>query len=223
MADPDVRIVHGEVVDPSGGPIQPPAGGSDGGRGSLAPPDPRADAGWLGGGHGRVEVRTFGVPRVPGGIAVWAGVILLALGLYLLFSAIYPPVAVAGSAIIAGIGVALVGAGLTRRRGTWSIYVGAIVLAGGLAGIGQAAGILPGGGWTTLAIGIALVGLGGYRSGRGAGARPLLYVGGALAIVGGIQAAGSVIPGFPTLGQLAVPVILAAVGGLVIARALRRP
>ncbi len=209
MPEPDVRIVHGEVIDPSGGP--------------LDAPDPWADAASAGPGYGRIEVRTFGVPRVPGGIVVWTGGVLLGLGLYLLLSAIYPPIAVAGSAVIAGIGAVLVGAGVTRRRGAWSIYVGAIVLAGGLAGLGQAAGFLPAGGWTSLAIGIALVGLGGYRLGRGAGARPLLYVGGALVVVGGIQAAGSVIPGFPTLGQLAVPVILAAIGALVIVRALRRP
>jgi hypothetical protein len=80
---------------------------------------------------------------------------------------------------------------------------------------------LPGGGWTTLAIGRALLGLGAWRRGRGAGGRTLAVVGGVLAAVGGIQAAGSVIPGFPSLGQLVIPVVIVGIGALVLTRALR--
>jgi hypothetical protein len=42
-----------------------------------------------------------------------------------------------------------------------------------------------------------------------------------LAAVGGIQAAGSVIPGFPSLGQLVIPVVIVGIGALVLTRALR--
>ncbi len=44
-----------------------------------------------------------------------------------------------------------------------------------------------------------------------------------MAVLGGVQAAGSVIPGFPTLGQLVVPVLLGGLGLIVLVRALRRP
>ncbi len=52
--------------------------------------------------------------------------------------------------------------GRVRRRGR---------ARGGLAGLGQAAGFLPGGGWTTLAIGIAFLVLAAYRARRGRGPR----------------------------------------------------
>ena len=123
--------------------------------------------------------------------------------------------------VVALAGAVLLGLGLTRRRGAWTIYVGAVVLAGGLAGLGQAAGLLPGGGWTTLAIGIALLGLAAYRSRRGPGARPLAVVVRApRRPSAACRPPGSVIPGFPTLGQLALPLLLAGLGAVVIARAL---
>jgi hypothetical protein len=143
------------------------------------------------------------------------------LGLYLVLSATFPAVAAAGSVVVASAGAVLLVLGLSRRRGSWAVYAGAIVLAGGLAGLGQAVELLPGGGWTTLAIGLALLGLGAWRAGRGAGGRTLTVVGAVLAAVGGIQAAGSVIPGFPSLGQLVVPVVLLGIGALVLSRALR--
>jgi hypothetical protein len=47
-------------------------------------------------------------------------------------------------------------------------------------------------------------------------------MGGILAVVGGFQAAGSVIPGLPSLGELLLPAVLVGVGALVLWRALRR-
>jgi len=210
--DYEVRTVSGDVVDEGG--LSAPGRATWPGAG----PDP----GWPPEG-GRIEVRTFDLrsPALPGGIAVWVGAILLGLGVYLVLSATFPAVAAAGSAVVAAGGAALLALGLSRRRGSWAVYVGAIVLAGGLAGLGQAVGLLPGGGWTTLAIGVALLGLGAWRAGRGAGGRTLVVVGGVLAVVGGVQVAGSVIPGFPTLSQLVVPILLVGIGALVLWRALR--
>jgi hypothetical protein len=216
VPDDEVRTVSGDVLD---GPGMP----TDGGPAAEGHPvggDPFAGGDPFG---GTIRVQAYRLSGPPGGFAVWIGGGLLVLGAYLVLAATFPAVAAAGSAVVALVGTGLLVLGLTRRRGSWTVYVGAVVLAGGLAGLGQAAGVLPGGGWTTLAIGIACLGLAAWRSGRGRGARPLSAVGIVLAAVGGLQAAGSVIPGFPTLGQLVVPLLLAGLGVLVISRALRRP
>jgi hypothetical protein len=225
--EPDVRIVQGEVVDAAGAPLRPAA--PAGGAGPVGPADPWAGGGPVpgsgsGSGVGRVEVRTFDLrgPVLPGGLAVWVGAILLGLGVYLVLSATFPAVAAAGSAVVAAAGAALLVLGLSRRRGSWAVYLGAVILAGGLAGLGQATGVLPGGGWTTLAIGLALLALAGWRAGRGAGGRTLAVVGGILAVVGGFQAVGSLVPGFPTLGEAILPLLLVAIGILVLARTVRR-
>ena len=222
--EPDVRIVSGEVVDPA----DPWSGGGSAGSpwadeaspGSVTTSDPWGNG--PPGGYAHVEVRSFAMPRPPGGWVVWLGGGLVALGVYLVLAATYPAVAAAGSAAVAVVGGLLLAFGASRRGG-WAVYVGAVVLAGGLAGLGQAAGILPGGGWTTLAIGIAFLVLAAYRARRGPGSTPLAVLGAIMAVLGGIQAAGSVIPGFPTLGQLVVPVLLGGLGLIVIVRALRRP
>lgn len=225
MPDDEIRTVSGDVLDGAGSTVGPgPAGQRPGAGDPFAGGDPfRADP--LAGGDpfgGMFRVRAYRLSGPPGGFAVWLGAGLLALGAYLVLAATFPAVAAAGSAVVAFTGAVLLALGLTRRRGSWAIYVGAVVLAGGLAGLGQAAGLLPGGGWTTLAIGLAFLGLAAYRSGRGPGARPLAVVGAFLAAIGGVQAAGSLFPGFPTLGQLAVPLLLAGLGAVVISRALRR-
>jgi hypothetical protein len=221
VPDDEVRTVSGDVFDGSGSTIDTgPSAQGPSAQGPYGGGDPFAGGDPFG---GAFRVRTFRLSGPPGGFAAWVGVGLVALGAYLVLAAAYPAVAAAGSAVVATAGAILLVLGLTRRRGSWTIYVGAVVLAGGLAGVGQAAGLLPGGGWTTLAFGLAFLGLAGYRSRRGPGARPLAAVGAFLAAVGGVQAAGSVIPGFPSLGQLAVPLLLAGLGAIVIARALRRP
>jgi hypothetical protein len=210
--DDPIRTVSGDIVDAAATVVPGRAERSDAGPDTGWPPE-----------GGRIEVRTYDLrgPVLPGGIAVWVGAILLGLGAYLVLSATFPAVAAAGSAVVAAGGAALLVIGLSRRRGSWAVYAGAIVLAGGLAGLGQALGLLPGGGWTTLAIGVALLGLGAWRAGRGAGGRTLAVGGALLAVVGGFQAAGSLIPGFPSLGEVVVPLVLVAVGVLVLARALR--
>jgi hypothetical protein len=222
VSDDEIRTVSGEILDDGGG-VPARAPDPDAGAGGRSPYGaPGTGVGWSPD-AGRIEVRTFDLrgPALPGGLAVWVGGILLGLGVYLVLSATFPAVAAAGSAVVAAAGAALLVLGLSRRRGSWAVYAGAIVLAGGLAGLGQAEELLPGGGWTTLAIGLALLGLGAWRRGRGAGGRTLAVVGGVLAAVGGIQAAGSVIPGFPSLGQLVIPVVIVGIGALVLTRALR--
>jgi hypothetical protein len=54
------------------------------------------------------------------------------------------------------------------------------------------------------------------------GWRPLAVFGGMLGVIGGIQALGGVISGFPTLGELVLPALLVGAGAIVLARATRR-
>ena len=215
MPDDDVRTVTGEVIDWHDGPVRPTGTAGPAGR-----DDP------LG---GVVRVRTFRLADPPGGIGIWLGGGLVALGIYLVLAAWLPAVAAVGSAGVAIVGAVLLGAGLARRLGSWAVYLGALVLAVGIVRLAGALGLLPGGGWTTLAIGIAFLGLAGYRATQGRGWRPLAVIGGMLGVIGGmlgviggIQALGGMIPGFPTLGELVLPALLVGAGAIVLARATRR-
>jgi hypothetical protein len=206
VPDDEVRTVSGDVLDGSSGPARPVASDAPGGS-----PYP-----------GEVHVRTFGLSGPPGGLGLWLGGGLVALGAYLVLAAWFPAVAAAGSAAVALVGAVLLGAGLTRRLGSWSVYLGALVLAVGAARLAGALGLLPGGGWTTLAIGVALLGLAGYRASRGGGGRTFAIVGAGIAFIGGVQALGGLVPGFPTLGELVLPALLVGIGAIVLVRAIRR-
>jgi hypothetical protein len=208
VPDDDVRTVTGEVVEGQRGPMRTtgPGAGAD----ADDPPG------------GSIRVRTFRLADPPGGIGLWLGGGLVALGIYLVLAAWFPAVAAVGSAGVALVGAVLLAAGLTRRLGSWAVYLGALVLAVGIVRLAWTLGLLPGGGWTTLAIGIALLGLAGYRATQGRGWRPLAVIGGMLGVIGGIQALGGVIPGFPTLGELVLPALLVGAGAIVLARATRR-
>jgi hypothetical protein len=208
VPDDDIRTVTGDVVDGPQGSMRTPGPGV-----STEGTDP------LG---GTTRVRAYRLVDPPGGLGLWLGVGLVGLGIYLVLAAWFPAVAAVGSAGVALLGAALLGAGLTRRLGSWAVYLGALVLAVGIVRLAGALGMLPGGGWTTLAVGIAFLGLAGYRVTQGRGWRPLAVFGGVLGIIGGIQALGGVIPGFPTLGELVLPVLLVGAGAIVLARAKRR-
>ena len=208
MPDDDVRAVTGEVVDGPSGPVRTTGPGA-----SADADDPFG---------GTIRVRTYRLAGPPGGFGLWFGVGLLALGIYLVLAAWFPAVAAAGSAGVALVGVVLLGAGLTRRRGSWAVYLGALVLAVGVVRLAGALGLLPGGGWTTLAIGVAFLGLAGYRARQGRGWRPLAIIGAVLGVLGGVQALGGVVAGFPTLGELVLPALLVGAGAIVLARSTRR-
>lgn len=215
MPDDDVRSVTGEVVDgPGSSGVETPPTGPWGTRDPFVGSDPFA---------GGVRVRTYRFGGPPGGLGLWLGAGLVSLGAYLVLAAMFPAVSAAGSAVVVGVGAALVLAGVVGRLGSWAVYLGAPVVAIGAAQLGHALGVLPGGGWTTLALGIACLALAAWRASRRRGWRVLAVLGGILAIVGGVQAAGAVVPGLPSASDLVVPGILVVVGVLVLARAFRRP
>ena len=96
-----------------------------------------------------------------------------------------------------------------------------------LAGFGAARLVaevagLPSAGWGTLGAGLGLLLIAVVRVARGEGVRWQAWVGGALAIFGGWGVLGATIPGFPTLGDLVVPVVLVVIGVVVLRRGFRQ-
>lgn len=156
-----------------------------------------------------------------GRMGLWIGLGLVLLGVYLVLSPWVPGVQLAGSGAILLLGLAAVLAGATERAGSWSTYLGVIVAAVGAVGVLAGLGTLRGGGWTTLAVGLALLGLAGWRAARRTGWRPLAILGAIVAGIGGVEILGWAIPGFPSLGELLLAGILVGVGYLVLRSAMR--
>ena len=80
---------------------------------------------------------------------------------------------------------------------------------------------LPSAGWGSLGAGLGLLLIAVVRVTRGEGVRWQAWVGGALAVFGGWGVLGATIPGFPTLGDLIVPVVLVLIGVAVLRRGFR--
>jgi hypothetical protein len=81
---------------------------------------------------------------------------------------------------------------------------------------------LPSAGWGSLGAGLGLLVIAVVRVTRGEGIRWQAWVGGALAVFGGWGVLGATIPGFPTLGDLIVPVVLVLIGVAVLRRGVRQ-
>ena len=220
------RAVAGEVIEPAafgwmrGGAGRTgggrPAGG--GGTGHRDVPTDRRDAP----AGPAVRVLGWSVREIDAGrMGLWIGLGLVLLGVYLVLSPWVPGVQLVGSGAILLLGLAAVLAGATRRAGSWAIYVGVVVGAVGAAGVLAGLGILRGGGWATLAVGLALLGLAGRRAARRAGWRPLAILGAIVAGIGGVEILGWAIPGFPSLGELLLAGMLVGVGYLVLRSAMR--
>lgn len=156
-----------------------------------------------------------------GRMGLWIGLGLLLLGVYLVLSPWVPGVKLVGSGVILLLGLGLLVAGASRRAGSWATYVGVIVAAVGAVGVLGGLSILKGSGWTTLAVGLALLALAGWRASRRAGWRPLAIVGAVVAGLGGVEILGWAIPGFPSLGELLLAGMLVGIGYLLLRGALR--
>ena len=207
-----LRALKGEVIDGPGpaddaqtGPAGGPAGRARGGR-------PRG-----------VGVRAVGWSlgqAEAGRLGLWVGVGLVAIGAYLVLEQFVPAVRVLGSLGFAIAGGVLLMWVVTGRAGAWALNIGAI-----LAGYGAfrfAAEILGlgTGGWGTLGAGLGLLGLAALRMRRGGGVGWQAWVGGFFVVWGGWGALGSVIPGFPSLGDLLVPGFVVVVGLVILRRGI---
>jgi hypothetical protein len=97
-----------------------------------------------------------------------------------------------------------------------------VVLGGfGIARVVAEIAGLPSAGWGSLGAGLGLLLIAAVRVTHGEGMRWQAWVGGALAIFGGWGALGATIPGFPTLGDMIVPVVLVLIGVAVLRRGFR--
>jgi hypothetical protein len=140
----------------------------------------------------------------------WIGIFLLVFGVLLLIQQAYPDFKAAGSVVVLAIGLAF----LIRwaiERGTGSLYAGAIITALAVPGLLNAAGVQADG-LSTFSFGVAFLFIAVVRAVSGGGVGWQLWFGGFLALLGAVSIAGA------SFGPYVVPVILVALGVLLITR-----
>ncbi len=213
-ASTDAPLV-GEVLEPGDGTFSGPASGRRSGS-SSGPPGAAPGVGT------RVVHWSFDQASA-GRLGLWFGVLLVAIGTYFVVVAFFPGVRIVGSLGIAVAGLLLLGAALTHRAGDWARTLGAVLVGygvlpfvAGLAGLGT-------NGWGSLGAGLALLLLGLLRARGARGFGWYGPVGGFLAIWGAWGVVGTLIPGFPSLGDLIVPAILVLIGIVVLRRGVAGP
>ena len=96
-------------------------------------------------------------------------------------------------------------------RGTGSLYAGAIITALAVPGLLNAAGV-EADGLSTFSFGVAFLFIAAVRLASGGGWGWQLWFGGLLALVGGVSIAGA------SFGGYIVPLLLVALGGLLLLR-----
>ncbi len=170
-----------------------------------------------------VRAVTWGISQAEAGrLGLWIGLALVAFGAYLVLASFVPGVALLGSLALAILGVVLVAWHLAGRAGAWAVHAGMILAGFGAARLVAEVAGLPSAGWGTLGAGLGLLLIAVVRVARGEGVRWQAWVGGALAVFGGWGVLGATIPGFPTLGDLVVPVVLVVIGVVVLRRGFRQ-
>jgi len=176
-------------------------GPDSGGRGSAGP-----------GGPGGTRIYRWECSpddaRRPG--LPWIGTFLLVFGVLLLIQQAFPQLKAAGSLVVLAIGLAF----LVRwaiERGTGSLYAGAIITALAVPGLLNAAGVQAEG-LGTFSFGVAFLFIAAVRAASGGGVGWQLWFGGFLALLGGVSIAGA------SFGPYVVPIILVALGAMLILR-----
>ena len=145
----------------------------------------------------------------------WIGIFLLVFGGLLLLQALYPELQAAGSLFLVAVGLAFLVSWVVRR-GTGSLYAGALITAIALPPALSSAGVISGPGWGTLSIGVAFLGIALVRAAGGGGWGWQAWVGGLLAILGATQIT------FPAFGELFWPLLLLVIGAILVIASLRR-
>lgn len=201
----------GEVLDSPPGTSDRSHPPGPGGRATAgAPPGPG------------VRAVSWGISQAEAGrLGLWIGIGLVAFGAYLVLAEFVPGVAILGSLALTVLGGALVGWHVAGRAGAWALTGGAVLAGFGAARLIADLASLPAAGWGTLGAGLALLALAARRVARREGIGWQGWIGGALTVFGGWGALGTVIPGFPTLGDLVVPLALVLVGVVVLRRGMR--
>jgi hypothetical protein len=145
----------------------------------------------------------------------WIGIFLLVFGGLLLIQQVFPNARSLGSIITLAVGLAFL-VKWAIDRGTGSLYAGAIITALAAPGVLNAAGI-DADGLGTLCFGLAFLFIGAVRAASGGGWGWQLWFGGLLALIGGASITSL------TAGGLVVPVVLIAIGGVLLLRGVGRP
>jgi hypothetical protein len=206
------RALKGEVIDRPGPTSDGRTGTAGGPAGRTQGTRPRG-----------VGVRAVGWSlgqAEAGRLGLWVGVGLVAIGAYLVLEQFVPAVRAVGS-----LGFALAGAVLllwvvTGRAGSWALNLGAILAGyGALRFAAEILGLRTGG-WGTLGAGLGLLALAALRLRRGSGPGWQAWVGALFVVWGGWGALGSVVPGFPSLGDLLVPGLVVVVGIVLLRRGI---
>ena len=144
----------------------------------------------------------------------WIGIFLLVFGGLLLVQAVFPQFQAVGSVFVLAIGLAF----LIRwaiDRGTGSLYAGAIITALAAPGLLVAAGVQANG-LSTFSLGAAFLFIAAVRAASGGGWGWQLWLGGLLALLGGVHIAN------PAVGGLLVPIALVALGAALVLRGAKR-
>jgi hypothetical protein len=140
----------------------------------------------------------------------WLGIILVALGLLFLANELLPAVRIAASLVFLAIGVGLLLLWGARRRSA-ALYAGTLITALAIPGLLGDLGIVRGGGWTTLALGLGFlfIALIRYAETRTWGWQ--VWLGAILVLIGGASTT-------IALTRIGWPVLLVVVGVLILAR-----
>jgi len=152
---------------------------------------------------GRDEDRRPGLP--------WVGVFLVVFGALLLIERAMPEYRGLGNVAVLAAGIAslLVWA---MRRGTVALYAGAFLIALALPGTIQALGQPLGPGWGTLFFGLAFLFIAAIRAAQRGGYGWQALYGAILVLIGGSEVVK------PDVADLAWPLILVAIGVLLLVR-----
>ncbi len=200
----------GEVLEGAGqSGTRPPGERASAGAG-VPPPGPG------------VRVVSWGISQAEAGrLGLWIGLALVAFGGYLVLATYLPAVSILGSVALAVGGGALVGWHLAGRAGPWAVHAGVVIAGFGVGRLVAELAGLPSAGWGPLGAGLGLLVIALVRITRGEGFRWQGWVGGVLAVFGGWGVLGTTIPGFPTLGDLIVPLVFVLIGVSVLRRGFR--
>jgi hypothetical protein len=152
------------------------------------------------------EARRPGLP--------WIGIFLLVFGGLLLIQQLFPQAEGLGSVVVLAVGLAFL-IKWAIDRGTGSLYAGAIITALAAPGVLNAAGIDVDG-LGTFSFGVAFLFIAAVRAASGGGWGWQAIFGGLLALLGVVNMTS------PDVGGLLVPIVLLALGALLLLSGGRR-
>jgi hypothetical protein len=152
--------------------------------------------------------------RGPGRLP-WFGIFLVVFGVLLLLQQMYPSLAAAGSILFLAVGVAFL-VSWAVNRGSGSLYLGAIITALAAPDLLAAANIVEGAGVGTLCLGIAFLFIALVRALSGGGLGWQVWLGVILVAIGLSSLA------IPGLGEIIWPLLLVALGVVVLTRSMGR-